>query len=493
MLLTDLLAELPAAALTGPAAGVRVGGIAFDSRAVRAGDVFVAVRGTRSDGHDYLEQAAARGAVALVVDAAYAGPVAGDNELPRIAVAEPARALATLAAAFHGHPSRELTLVGVTGTNGKTTVVTLLHDLFTALGYRAGLLGTVEVRIGERTEAATHTTPDAVAINAALARMRDAGCDYVFMEVSSHAVVQRRTHGLHFAGGVFTNLSHDHLDYHGSFAAYLTAKKTFFDELPKTAFALANLDDKRGSVVLQNTAARRLGYSLRKVADYRARLLANSPQGLQLDLDGTEVHTRLLGRFNAYNLLAAYGVARELGQERDEALVALSRLGGAAGRLDHVTDPAGRITAVVDYAHTPDALENVLTTLRAVLDPGNQLICVVGAGGDRDRAKRPTMARLAARLADRAILTSDNPRSEAPAAILDEMEAGLGPEELTRVLRIEDRRRAIGTAVRLAAPGDLVLVAGKGHETYQEVNGVRTPFDDKQELLHALNTLTHAD
>lgn len=409
-----------------------------------------------------------------------------------IQVSDSAKALALLATEFHGNPSAALALVGVTGTNGKTTVTTLLHDLFTSLGYKAGLLSTVEVRIGSSVRQATHTTPDAVAINATLADMVAAGCDYVFMEVSSHAVAQHRTCGLAFSGGVFTNLTHDHLDYHGTFANYRDAKKGFFDQLPKGAFALVNADDRNGDFMLQNTKARKLYYSLRKVTAYRAKVLSNSPQGLQLELDGTEVFTRMIGRFNAYNLIAAFGVAQELEMDRDETLVALSSLTPAAGRLEHVVDPTGGITAIVDYAHTPDALENVLTTLQEVKSPEARLICVVGAGGDRDKKKRPEMARIAASLADQAILTSDNPRSEDPEVILNDMQAGLTTAELqVKTLRITDRRSAIRTAVQLATRQDVVLVAGKGHETYQEIKGERLPFDDKLELANALNTRTH--
>jgi UDP-N-acetylmuramoyl-L-alanyl-D-glutamate--2,6-diaminopimelate ligase len=410
-----------------------------------------------------------------------------------IQVKNSAVALAQAATTYHNNPSQDLTLVGITGTNGKTTVATLLHDLYTSLGYKTGLLSTVEVRIGTEVQTATHTTPDALSINALLAEMRDAGCDFVFMEVSSHAVAQHRTCGLAFNGGVFTNLSHDHLDYHETFAAYRDAKKGFFDQLSKTAFALVNADDKNGAFMLQNTKARKLEYSLRKLVDYRAKVLTNSAQGLQLELDGTEIFTRFIGRFNAYNLIAAFGVAMELGQERDEVLVALSSLTAAAGRLDYVTDPAGLVTAVVDYAHTPDALENVLTTLRDLLATEAHLLCVVGAGGDRDKTKRPVMARLAAKLADQAILTSDNPRSEDPEAILNDMEAGLdSPELKAKTLRITDRRSAIRTAVQFAKPQDIVLVAGKGHETYQEIKGERFPFDDKLELANALNARTYA-
>ena len=411
-----------------------------------------------------------------------------------IQVQNSAIALAELAAEFHHNPSKDITLIGITGTNGKTTVATLLHDLFTKLGYKTGLLSTVEIRIGSTVVPATHTTPDALAINASLAEMRDAGCDYVFMEVSSHAVAQQRTRGLAFNGGVFTNLSHDHLDYHETFAAYRDAKKSFFDQLPKSAFALVNTDDKNGDFMLQNTKATKRQYSLRKMVDYRARVLANSALGLQLELDGTELFTRFIGRFNAYNLLAAFGVATELEMDRDEVLVSLSSLTPAAGRLDYVSDPAGGITAVVDYAHTPDALENVLDTLRGLLAPKARLLCVVGAGGDRDKTKRPKMARLAATIADQAILTSDNPRSEDPEAILNDMQAGLDtPQLVAKTLRITDRRSAIRTAVQLAHNQDIVLVAGKGHETYQEIKGERLAFNDKLELTNALNARSHVN
>ncbi|MEM9528128.1 MAG: UDP-N-acetylmuramoyl-L-alanyl-D-glutamate--2,6-diaminopimelate ligase [Bacteroidota bacterium] len=508
MQLTQLIDRLNPLAVSGKVAGREVSRVVFDSRQVAEDSLFVAVKGTQVDGHDYIGKAIANGATVIVQEAvgAAAGAKQGVNvptsdsqindhpskNITTITVANSAKALGLLADEFYGRPSRELTLVGVTGTNGKTTVTTLLHDLFTALGYKAGLLSTVEVRIGTAKESATHTTPDALAINDRLQAMLSAGCDYVFMEVSSHAVAQYRTAGLTFKGGVYTNLSHDHLDYHETFAAYRDAKKAFFDQLPKTAFALTNADDKNGAIMLQNTAAAKLRYSLRKIVDYRAKVLDDSPQGLQLELAGVEVHTRLIGRFNAYNLVAAYAVATELGMLKDETLVALSSLTAAAGRLEHVADPAGEITALVDYAHTPDALENVLTTLRNLQQASSRLICVVGAGGDRDRAKRPVMARLAAKLADQAILTSDNPRSEDPEAILNEMETGLDTPLLrAKSLRITDRRNAIRTAIQLAVRNDIVLVAGKGHETYQEIKGERLPFDDKLELTNALKARAH--
>jgi UDP-N-acetylmuramoyl-L-alanyl-D-glutamate--2,6-diaminopimelate ligase len=458
--------------------------IAFDSRKVEPDSLFVAVRGTQVDGHDYIEAAREKGAIAIVAQ------TPAPNDLDRtvwLQVPDSAEALGRLATAYFGDPSRDFRLVGVTGTNGKTTVATLLYDLFTGLGYRCGLVSTVEMRVGEQRLPSTHTTPDPLGLNDALATMRDAGCDYVFMEVSSHAVAQRRIAGLHFAGGVFTNMSHDHLDYHGSFRAYIEAKKKFFDNLSNTAFALVNADDKRGAVMVQNTLAAPQRYSLRGPADFKAKILDNSPEGLHLDIGNREVHFRLLGAFNAYNLLAAYGTAVLLGQDADEVLTVLSALTSARGRLEYVRAPAGQLTGIVDYAHTPDALEKVLTTLRDILSPtGGRILTVVGAGGDRDRTKRPKMAHIAARLSEQLILTSDNPRSEDPAAILDELEAGLPTADLrAKALRIEDRRSAIRTAVRLARPGDIILVAGKGHENYQEIKGTKYPFDDREELLAA--------
>jgi UDP-N-acetylmuramoyl-L-alanyl-D-glutamate--2,6-diaminopimelate ligase len=496
MQLTQLIDRISPLAVTGRVEGREVSGLAFDSRKVVPGNLFVAVPGTQVDGHDYIDRAIAAGAVAVVGQQleAWEQDSSQEESAPTlIRVANSAAALALLADTFYGSPSRDLKLIGVTGTNGKTTVTTLLHDLFTTLGYRVGLLSTVEVRIGEEKVVATHTTPDALAINENLDAMRQAGCDYVFMEVSSHAVDQDRIVGLAFQGGVFTNISHDHLDYHKTFRNYLNAKKAFFDGLPISAFALTNLDDKNGAVMLQNTGAAKRGYSLRKLTDYRGRILENSPQGLQLEINGTELFTRLLGRFNAYNLVAAYGVAIELEQDHDEVLLAISKLSAAPGRLEHVVDPTGALTAIVDYAHTPDALRNVLETLRSLMGAEGRILCVVGAGGDRDRTKRPEMARIAVTISDQVVLTSDNPRSEDPEEILNEMEAGVEVNLRSRVLRITDRRSAIKTAVQLARTGDLILVAGKGHETYQEIKGERFPFDDRTELLQALNARAHVN
>lgn len=486
--LRALTSNLTLNAVTGDLTNTTISHIAFDSRAVETGGLFVAVRGTRVDGHDYIDDARRRGAVAIVAET----PAPDDpGATVWLQVPDSAEALGWLATAYYDDPSRDFRLVGVTGTNGKTTVATLLYDLFTGLGYRCGLVSTVEMRVGEQRLPSTHTTPDPLGLNAALATMRDAGCDYVFMEVSSHAIAQRRIAGLRFDGGIFTNMSHDHLDYHGSFRAYIEAKKKFFDNLSNTAFALVNADDKRGAVMVQNTLAAPKRYSLRGPADFKAKILDNSPAGLHLEIGNKEVHFRLLGAFNAYNLLAAYGTAVLLGQDADEVLTTLSALTSARGRLEYVRAPAGHLTGIVDYAHTPDALEKVLTTLRDTQAPtGGRILTVVGAGGDRDRTKRPKMAAIAARLSDQLILTSDNPRTEVPAAILDEMEAGLHTAELrAKSLRIEDRRSAIRTAVRLARAGDLILVAGKGHETYQEIKGTKYPFDDKEELLAAFAEL----
>jgi UDP-N-acetylmuramoyl-L-alanyl-D-glutamate--2,6-diaminopimelate ligase len=403
-----------------------------------------------------------------------------------VQVADSAVALGPIASAFYGHPSRQLQLVGVTGTNGKTTCATLLHKLLRELGYHAGLLSTVQNQIDEEVVPSTHTTPDAIRLNELLARMVAAGCTHACMEVSSHAVAQHRIGGLRFVGGIFTNLTHDHLDYHGTFDNYLKAKKAFFDTLPKTAFALTNADDKRGPVMLQNTVARRATYSLRNAATFRARLVDNELHGLHLEVDGREVQFRLIGIFNAYNLMAVYGAAVLLGEDPTEALTILSGLTTAPGRFEPVTVPGNSIVGLVDYAHTPDALENVLQTLHQTRRPEQRIITVVGCGGNRDAAKRPIMARLAAQLSDQVILTADNPRDEDPLDILRQMQAGLLPPADAHVQLLPDRRLAIRTAVGLARAGDLVLVAGKGHETYQEIKGVKLPFDDREELRTAL-------
>ena len=457
--------------------------VTADSRRVGPGGLFAAVPGLTVDGHDYIDAAIGAGASAVLAQAGRAEPREG---VTWIEVEDVAAALGPLAAAFYAEPSGELELVGVTGTNGKTTVATLCYDLFVALGYRCGLIGTVETRIAGDVRPATHTTPDAVAVQALLREMADAGCGYVFMEVSSHALVQHRVAGCRFAGAAFTNISHDHLDFHGDMPSYIRAKKLLFDGLDRGAFALVNVDDKRGEVMLQNTPARRLRYALRRPAEYTAKIIADDLRGLQLEVDGREVHTRLAGAFNAYNLLCAYGIARELDQDGDEALAALSALRGAAGRLETIAPPGSRLTGIVDYAHTPDALRNVLETLQAARRRGHRVITVFGCGGDRDRAKRPEMGAVAARLSDRVIVADDNPRTEDPAAIRAEILAGLDDDARLRTLEIGPRREAIKTAVALARDEDVVLVAGKGHEAYQEVRGVRTPFDDRRVLAEYL-------
>lgn len=457
--------------------------LAYDSRRVAAGDCFFAVAGTQSDGHDYIPAAVAQGAAAVVCERMPGERAAGTTY---IRVADTSAAMAAMAAAFYGHPSRELKLVGITGTNGKTTTATLLYELARALGCRAGLISTVVYRIGERMYEATHTTPDAIRLNALMREMVDAGCTCCFMECSSHAIVQGRTLGLHFAGGIFSNLTHDHLDYHKTFAEYLRAKKLFFDRLPRTAFALVNADDRNGSVMVQNTAAAVHTYALRSQADFRARIIELLPEGMQLRIDGREVWVGLLGRFNAYNLAAVYGAALLLGFDREEVLRTLSALRPVAGRFEVIRSEAG-ITAIVDYAHTPDALENVLQTIGELRRKGQSLTVVCGCGGDRDRTKRPEMARIAVKYADTAVFTSDNPRHESPEAILDEMTAGLDPGE--RYLRIADRAEAIRTAVVLARPGDIVLVAGKGHETYQIVGDEKRHFDDREQIANAFALL----
>jgi len=457
-------------------------GLAFDSRKVEPGFVFIAIGGTHSDGHSFIEVAIGRGATTIVCEQS---PKEVPQEINVIVTPDSHLALAIMASNWFDHPSRKLKLTGVTGTNGKTTTATLLFELFEALGYRCGLLSTVENRIHRRVVSATHTTPDPLQLNGLLAEMVDAGCDYAFIEVSSHAVVQRRIAGLQFAGGIFTNLTHDHLDYHKTFAEYLKAKKGFFDSLPETAFALVNADDRNGAVMLQNCKASHHRYSLTSMADFHTRVIENHIDGLLLQIDGTEAWFRMAGEFNAYNLTAVYATAVLLGQNRSEILEKLSATQPVEGRFDTIRSEQG-ITAIVDYAHTPDALVNVIGTINQILPPTSRLITVAGAGGDRDRTKRPVMARVAAENSDRLILTSDNPRTEEPSAILDEMRQGLTPQLLEKTLTIENRREAIRTAIALAQKGDIVLVAGKGHEKYQEINGVRHHFDDKEEIKKAL-------
>ena len=456
--------------------------ICFDSRKVVAGSCFVAQVGVQVDGHKFIDSAVEKGAVAVVCQQL---PQHIDEKVAYVVVENSDVALGVMADNFYHHPSRQLKLVGITGTNVKTTTVTLLYRLFRLYGEHVGLLSTIVNRIDEEEIPATHTTPDALQLNQLLRRMVDAGCRYAFMEVSSHALAQNRVAGLTFAGGIFSNITHDHLDFHKTFAQYIAAKKSFFDQLPPEAFALTNIDDRNGMVMVQNTRARVLTYSLERVADYRCRVLDDTFAGLQVEINGKEVYSRLVGRFNAYNLTAIYGAACLCGMEESEVLRLVSTLNAAEGRFQYVS---GRgITAIVDYAHTPDALQNVLATINAIRKPGQMVYTVVGCGGDRDKSKRPEMAQIACTMSDRLILTSDNPRTESPDSILDDMEAGLTDEQRGTVLRITDRRSAIKSAVLMAREDDIILVAGKGHEKYQEVMGVRHHFDDVEELEKLLN------
>ena len=454
--------------------------ITEDSRAVTAGTLFVALRGTQADGHRFIPSAIQAGSRAIVLEVL---PEELQEGVAYIVVPSSSEVLGLLSSALHGHPSRQLTVVGVTGTNGKTTIATLLFRLFRALGYRCGLLSTVCNYIEDEAISATHTTPSAPDLQALLARMRDAGCTHVFMEASSHALAQHRVAGVHFRGGIFTNLTRDHLDYHGSVQEYLRAKKSFFDGLGKEAFALTNVDDKNGLVMLQNTRAEKHSYALRSAADYRAEILEQYPYGTQIRIGGKEVLVRLVGEFNIYNLLAVYAAALLLGVPKEDVLIQLSQLTAVDGRFQSFISEKRGYVAIVDYAHTPDALANVLETIQELKGRKAEVLCVVGCGGDRDRGKRPIMAQEAVRRSDRVILTSDNPRSEDPRTIIEEMKAGLTPDELARTLSITDRAEAIRTATMLAKAGDIILVAGKGHETYQEIAGVRHHFDDREILL----------
>ena len=480
--LSELLAATAARTIV-TSSDPEIAGLHYDSRKAGAGDCFFAVRGTQCDGHDFIADAVRAGVAAVVCEELPANQKEG---VSYVVVDDSNGAMADMAAAFYDHPSRELRLVGVTGTNGKTTVATLLCDLFGALGYRAGLISTVVYRVGNRETESTHTTPDAVRLNAMLREMVDAGCEYCFMEVSSHSIVQERIRGLKFEGAVFTNITHDHLDYHKTFAEYIKAKKRLFDSLPKEAFALVNADDRNGEVMAQNTRARTSRYSLRTAADFNCKIVEMLFDGMLLRMDGSEVWVNFLGRFNACNLLAVYGAARLLGADKEETLRALSALRSVRGRFEPVRSASG-ITAIVDYAHTPDALENVIATVNDIRKPSQQLIAVCGCGGDRDRAKRPEMGAIASRDASIAIFTSDNPRTEDPEAILDEIMAGV--REGARCLRIADRAQAIRTAVMLARPNDIILVAGKGHETYQIVGREKRHFDDREELAAAFREM----
>lgn len=485
IILKDILYKVAIEAVKG-STEIAIHNIDFDSRKIEENDAFIAIRGTVADGHEFIETAIQKGATAIICDTFPENIVAG---ITYVQVKDTNRALAFMASNFFGNPSENLKLVGITGTNGKTTIASLLFQLFKKAGYKVGLLSTVKNVVNDVEYKSLLTTSDSITINKFLKEMNDAGVEYCFMEVSSHGIAQKRTEGLHFAGGVFTNLSHDHLDYHKTFAEYRDVKKMFFDQLPKSAFALVNSDDKNGPVMLQNTGAKKLTYALKSYADYRAQILENQLSGLLLKVNEQEVWVRLIGTFNAYNLLAIYGTAIELGLDNLEVLRLLSELESVSGRFQFIVSK-DNITAVVDYAHTPDALENVLKTIEDIRTKNEQLITVVGCGGDRDKTKRPIMANIASTLSDKAILTSDNPRTENPEAIIEDMEKGVEPQNYKKMLSILDRKQAIKTACQLAQPNDIILIAGKGHETYQEINGVRHDFDDMKivkELLVQLN------
>ena len=465
---------------------IAVSGLCIDSRKVAQGNTFIAINGTLSDGHQYIAKAIGLGAVAIICEEL---PAELSETTTYVQVKNSAIAAGMMADAFYDFPSAQLKVTGVTGTNGKTTTATLLFNLFEKLGHKCGLLSTVQNQIHDKVEIATHTTPDAISIHALLRRMADAGCAHAFMEVSSHAVHQHRIAGVRFVGGIFTNITHDHLDYHKTFDEYIRVKKSFFDGLPESAFALTNADDKRGMVMLQNTKADKHAYSLRVPASVKGKVLENNLTGLIMNIDGVEAHFRMIGTFNAYNLLAVYGAAKLLGEDKMQILAVLSNLHGAPGRFETFLSPVDKVLGIVDYAHTPDALINVLATINQLRTNGQQVISVVGCGGDRDKTKRPIMAEVACEHSDKTILTSDNPRSEDPEVILNEMEAGLNTTQKRKSLRITDRREAIKVACSLANAGDIILVAGKGHETYQEIKGVKHHFDDREVLTQTFETL----
>ncbi len=481
-ILQDILYKVHLLEVVG-ATDIAVSSIAIDSRKVIKGTAFVAIRGVAQDGHDYISKAIELGAKVIVCENMPALQVDG---VTYIKVANTSEAVAFMAHQFYDAPSTKIKLVGVTGTNGKTTIATLLFKLFSELGYTCGLVSTVQNQIGDQIIPATHTTPDAVSLNELLNTMVDAGCSHVFMECSSHAVHQHRITGLQFTGALFSNITHDHLDYHKTFENYIAAKKGFFDALPASAFAITNSDDKRGEVMLQNTKAKKLSYGLKSSADYKGKILENALTGLVMLVNEIEVHFRLIGEFNAYNLLAVYGAAVNLGIESNTALTTLSMLAGAEGRFDYIISKK-QVIGIIDYAHTPDALENVLATIKKLRKGYEQVITVVGCGGDRDKTKRPIMAQTACDLSDKVILTSDNPRTEDPALIIADMEAGLNTAAKRKYISILDRKEAIKAAVEFAKPEDIVLVAGKGHEKYQDINGVKYPFDDKAILLAFFN------
>ncbi|TYB79214.1 UDP-N-acetylmuramoyl-L-alanyl-D-glutamate--2,6-diaminopimelate ligase [Bizionia myxarmorum] len=485
MILKDILYKVPLLAVAG-STSVSINDVVFDSRKVAKNDVFVAIKGTLSDGHDYIQTAIDQGCAAIVCEHT---PENRAENVVYVEVTNTSSALAIMASNFYGVPSANLKLVGVTGTNGKTTIATLLYQLFKSAGYKVGLLSTVKIMVDDTEFKATHTTPDSLTINKYLQQMNDAGVEFCFMEVSSHGIHQKRTEGLRFEGGIFSNLTHDHLDYHNSFAEYRDVKKAFFDGLSKDAFALVNVDDKNGMVMLQNSAAKKHTYALKSYANYKAQILENQFTGLLLKINDSEVWTRLIGSFNAYNVLAIYATAELLGLEKVEILRLISDLKSVSGRFQYLISET-KITAIVDYAHTPDALKNVLETINSIRTKNEELITVVGCGGDRDKTKRPKMGHIASALSTKVVFTNDNPRTENPETILNEVEVGVEPQNFKKTLSIMDRKQAIKTACQMAKPNDIILIAGKGHENYQEINGERFDFDDfkiVQELLKQLD------
>ena len=483
-LLKDILYKVSVNAVYGDT-NVKVVQVDFDSRKVVKDSLFVAQKGTSVDGHLYIDKAISLGATTIICEEL---PIRLEANITFIQVEDSSKTLAIIASNFYDNPSSKLKLIGVTGTNGKTTVASLLYQLLKKSGYKTGLLSTVQILVDTTVFNATHTTPDSVTINYYLHQMVLLGVDYCFMEVSSHGIHQKRTEGLEFAGGIFTNLSHDHLDYHVSFASYRDVKKSFFDSLPKTAFALTNLDDKNGNIMLQNTKARKRTYALKTLADYKAKIIEKSFSGTLISINDTEFWTKLIGNFNAYNLAAIIGVAYELGLEKLEILTIISQLESVSGRFEHLVSDNG-VIAIVDYAHTPDALKNVLETINDIRTNNEKLITVIGCGGDRDKTKRPKMAHIASQLSTQAIFTSDNPRTENPDTILEEMEEGVSAENLKKIITISDRRQAIKTACKFSETGDILLIAGKGHENYQEISGERFHFDDLVEVKKYFNLL----
>jgi UDP-N-acetylmuramoyl-L-alanyl-D-glutamate--2,6-diaminopimelate ligase len=466
---------------------VEVKGICFDSRKVGQGFLFVAVKGSQSDGHQFIEKAIEGGAISIVCEKL---PDTIHEKITYVTVKNSARALGIIAANFFGSPSQKLKLVGVTGTNGKTTVATLLYRLFGSLGYRTGLISTVEYRIVDQVLPATHTTPDPIQLNELLSKMVADGCTHAFMEVSSHALDQERVSGLHFTGAIFTNITHDHLDYHKTFENYIKAKKKYFDELSNDAFSLVNADDKRGMVMVQNTRSMKKSFGLKKMVDFKGKIISNTLEGLEMEISDKTVWFKLIGDFNAYNLMAVYGAAMLLSEDSDQVLTILSNIKGAVGRFELIA-PGSKLTAIVDYAHTPDALKNVLETIAHFRTGSEQLITVIGCGGNRDKTKRPLMASIAVRFSDKVVITSDNPRDEDPMKIIRDMQSGVGPSDARKTLVIADREEAIKTACMMAREKDIILVAGKGHETYQEIKGVKHPFDDREVLERMLKLFSN--